>query len=221
MRILVVEDEKKLSENICTLLKSEKYEVESAYDGESALDRIYEQHFDLILLDIMMPKMDGIEVLTSLREAKNGISVLMLSARDQIEDRVNGLDAGADDYLSKPFSNLELLARVRSLLRRNSSSKSSILTCKDLSMDEISKEVKQGDTLLPLTAKEYKILELFISNQNITFTRLQLSEYIWGENNSERSNNAIDAHLKNLRKKIGEGYIETIRSIGYIMRKDS
>ena len=219
MRILVVEDEKKLSENIATLLKQQQYEVECAYDGEYALDRVYEQHFDLILLDIMMPKMNGIEMLKALREANNSIIVLMLSARDQIEDRVNGLDAGADDYLSKPFSNLELLARIRSLLRRNSSSKQACLRCKDLEMNEVSNEVRQGNKLLNLTAKEYKILELFISNQNITFTRLQLSEYIWGENNASRSNNAIDAHLKNLRKKIGEGYIETIRSIGYIMRK--
>ncbi len=219
MRILVVEDEKKLSDNICALLKNEQYEVEARFDGEMGLDRVYEQHFDLILLDIMMPKMDGIEMLTALREANNSISVLMLSARDQVEDRVNGLDAGADDYLSKPFSNMELLARVRSLLRRNSVSKSSLLTCRDIMMDEVSKEVSVDKNILTLTAKEYKILELFLCNQNITFTRLQLSEYIWGENNAERSNNAIDAHLKNLRKKIGEGYIETIRAVGYIMRK--
>jgi len=219
MRILVVEDEKKLSDNICALLKNEYYDCEQVYDGEAALDRIYEQHFDLILLDIMMPKLNGIEVLEALREADNSIAVLMLSARDQIEDRVRGLDAGADDYLPKPFSNRELLARMRSLLRRHSTTKTTKLTCKDLSMDSVNNEVMKNGECITLTAKQYKILEHFLLNQDIVFTRLQLSEYIWGEENSERSGNAIDAHLKNLRKKIGEDYIETIRSIGYIMRK--
>jgi len=219
MRILVVEDEKKLSNNIRDLLIMERYQVEQAFDGESALDRIYEQHFDLVMLDIMMPKLNGVEVLKALREANNPLPVLMLSARDQVEDRVNGLDAGADDYLSKPFSNAELLARIRSLLRRHSESKSSTIICKDLTMDEVKKEVKLVNKTLELTAKEYIILELFMLNPNTTFTRLQLSEYIWGDENRERSSNAIDAHLKNLRKKTGDGYIETIRSVGYVLRK--
>lgn len=218
MRILIVDDEKKLSDNIATVLQQNGYETECRYNGEQALDRLYEQHFDLIILDIMMPVMDGIEFLESIRASQNSIAVLMLSARDQVEDRVNGLDAGADDYLSKPFSNIELLARIRSLLRRNAATKSTLLTCKDLHVDEINKKASKNGTEIALTAKEYKILELFILNQNITFTRLQLSEYIWGEDNTERSNNAIDAHLKNLRKKIGDGYIETLRGIGYIMR---
>jgi len=219
MRILVVEDEKQLSDNICAVLKNEKYEVEQVYNGEAALDRIYSQHFDLVLLDVMMPLLNGIEVIKELRAAENTIGVLMLSARDRVVDRVGGLDAGADDYLSKPFSNTELLARIRSLLRRNSKTKSSLLMCKDLIMDEVKREVSLMKDVLVLTAKEYKILELFMLNPNITFTRLQLSEYIWGEENTQRSANAIDAHLKNLRKKIGNDYIQTIRSIGYILRK--
>jgi len=141
MRILVVEDEKQLALNISEVLKKQKHEVEVVHDGEAALDRIYEQHFDLVLLDIMMPKLNGIEVIKALRSADNVIPVLMLSARDQISDRVDGLDAGADDYLSKPFSNAELLARIRSLLRRHSNVKSSVLVCKELTMDEVKKEV--------------------------------------------------------------------------------
>jgi len=219
MRILVVEDERKLSDNICELLHKELYDVEQAFNGEDALDRVYEQHFDLILLDIMMPGLNGIEVLKALREAENSLPVLMLSARDQVQDRVNGLDAGADDYLSKPFSNAELLARIRSLLRRHSEVKNSVIAYKGLSIDEVKKEVRLMDDIIELTAKEFKILELFMLNPNVTFTRLQLSEYIWGDENTERSNNAIDAHLKNLRKKIGETYIETIRSVGYILKK--
>jgi len=219
MRILVVEDEVKLSNNICDLLKTQKYECEQAFNGEEALDRVYAQHFDLILLDIMMPLMNGIEVIQALREASNAIPVLMLSARNQVQDRVDGLDAGADDYLSKPFSNTELLARVRSLLRRHSEVKSSLIRCKDLVMDEVKKEVKLNGKILELTAKQYKILELFMLNMNVTFTRLQLSEYIWGEENTLRSANAIDAHLKNLRKQIGDEYVQTIRNIGYILKK--
>lgn len=219
MRILIVEDEQKLSNNICDLLRTQKYECEQAFNGEDALDRIYEQHFDLVLLDIMMPKLNGLEAIKALREAENKIAVLMLSARNSVEDRVDGLDSGADDYLSKPFSNTELLARVRSLLRRHATSKSSSLKCNDLVMDEVKKEVRLKGELLNLTAKQYKILELFMLNMNVTFTRLQLSEYLWGEENSLRSTNAIDAHLKNLRKHIGSEYIQTIRNIGYILKK--
>lgn len=219
MRILVVEDEKLLSDNICALLRQNRYECEQAHDGAQALDRLYEQHFDLVLLDIMMPKMDGIALIRALREADNGVTVLMLSARDSIEDKVEGLDAGADDYLAKPFSNLELLARIRSLLRRAVDAGSAMLTCGELLLDETKKTVYLKDVLLEVTAKEYRLLELFMHNPNTTFTRLQLSEYLWGEEGLERSSNAIDAHMKNLRRKIGAESIETIRSIGYVMRR--
>jgi DNA-binding response OmpR family regulator len=218
MRILIAEDQKKISDNVKEILENERYEVEQAFNGEEALNRLYEQHFDLLLLDIMMPKMDGIEVITELRNSENTIPTLMLTARDHIEDRVNGLDAGADDYLSKPFSNLELLARVRSLLRRYTKATSSLLTLKDLTLDTTSREVKRARTVIELTAKEFMILELFLHNIDVTLTRLQLSEHIWGESCVERSSNAVDAHLKNLRKKIGDGIIETIRSIGYIAK---
>lgn len=219
MRILVVEDERTLSDNICTVLKNNRYDCEQAFNGQQALDRLYEQHFDLVLLDIMLPKMNGLALIRALREADNEVTVLMLSARDRIEDKVEGLDAGADDYLSKPFSNLELLARVRSLLRRVGDAKAAVITCGALELDETKKTVRHNETLLEITAKEYRLIELFIHHQNTTFTRLQLSEYLWGEEGLERSENAIDAHMKNLRKKIGTGYIETIRSIGYVMRK--
>ena len=221
MRILIAEDQKKLSDSIKKILQDERYEVEQVFDGEAALDRLYEQHFDLLLLDIMMPKMDGISVIKALRLHGNSIATLMLTARDQIEDRVDGLDAGADDYLSKPFSNLELLARVRSLLRRHTPVTSSKIIFKDLVLDTATRKVLRAEKEIVLTAKEFMILELFLHNSDVILTRLQLSEHIWGETCMERSANAIDAHLKNLRKKIGDGIIETIRSIGYIARTKS
>jgi len=218
MRILIAEDQKQLSQSIKTLLEKERYEVEQAFDGETALDRLYEQHFDLLLLDIMMPKLDGISLLKNLRAHDNNIATLMLTARDQVEDRVNGLDAGADDYLPKPFSNLELLARIRSLLRRHSEHKKSILGVSDLTLNTVTRHVIRGEEAIVLTAKEFMILELFLHHPNVILTRLQLSEHIWGEGCIERSDNAIDAHLKNLRRKIGEGIITTQRGIGYIVR---
>ena len=220
MRILVVDDEQRLRENICTLLKSQNYESEGVSRAEEALDRLYEHHYDLIILDIMMENMSGLQMLQSIREAKNNIAVLMLSARDCIEDKIEGLDIGADDYMSKPFSNLELLARIRSLLRRESQNKSSKFRYKHLLLDQSLRIVESEGIRLDITAKQFKILELFLSNNDIVFTKLQLSEYIWGEECTMRSANAIDAHLKNLRKKIGNDIIETIRSIGYICRRD-
>jgi len=219
MRILIAEDQKKLSDSIKKILEDERYEVEQAFDGEEALNRLYEQHFDLLLLDIMMPKKDGIELIKELRLEGNIIATLMLTARDHVEDRVGGLDAGADDYLSKPFSNLELLARVRSLLRRHTPVTNSIIKFKDLSFDASSRKVIRNKEEIKLTAKEFMILELFLHNSNITLTRLQLSEHIWGETCMERSTNAVDAHLKNLRKKVGDGIIETIHSIGFALTK--
>lgn len=219
MRILVVEDEVALSNNICEILRQDRYECEQAFDGQSALDRVYEQHFDLIVLDVMLPTLDGIACIEALRDAQNSIGVLMLSAKDSIEDKVKGLDAGADDYLAKPFSTKELLARVRTLLRRHTNAGAALLQCGTLTLDETNKRVYQEGVNIELTAKEYRLLELFMHNNNAIFTRVQLSEYLWGEEGLERSNNAIDAHMKNLRKKVGAQSIETIRSVGYIMRR--
>jgi DNA-binding response OmpR family regulator len=218
MRILIIEDEVKLANNIAVILKAEHYEVEMIHDGEAGLNRLFENHFDLLLLDVMLPSMDGITLLSELRSSGAKIPVLMLSARDSIEDKVRGLDMGADDYLPKPFSNIELLARVRSLLRRNSSEKSTQVCVKSITLDTINHEVKNDGSVLKLTTKEFSILELFMHNQNTTLTRLQLAEHIWGESCMDRNSNIVDAHLKNLRKKIGEGLIETIRGVGYIMR---
>lgn len=220
MRILIVEDEEQLSKNIAALLRQEQYEVLQAYDGEEALDFLYTNHADLLLLDIMMPKLNGIEVIKMLREANNDIPTLMLTASDMIENRVNGLDAGADDYLCKPFSNLELLARIRSLLRRHNSQKSSIISYDDITLDMSRRIVLKSGVVLDLTAKEFTLIELFLNNIGTVLTRLQLNEYLWGEMSVERSPNAIDAHIKNVRKKIGSNIIETVHAVGYIIQKE-
>lgn len=219
MRILIVEDEQELSNNIKKILEKEHYEILQAYNGEEALDLLYDEHVDLLLLDIMMPVMNGIELITTLRKSNNTIPTLMLTASNMIDDRVNGLDAGADDYLCKPFSNLELLARIRSLLRRHTSQKSAIIRYKDLELNLSKHTLSKAGIILDLSDKQFKIVELFFHNIGTTLTRLQISEYIWGSMNMERSANAIDAHMKNIRKQIGADVILTIRSVGYIMKK--
>lgn len=218
MRILIVEDERKLADNIARLLRQERYECEQVHDGMTALDRLYTHHFDLMLLDVMLPGLDGITLLRQIREHDNDLPVLMLTARDRVEDRVGGLDAGADDYLSKPFSNLELLARIRSLLRRRGMTRAGIVTVGTLSLDTQTRVVTRGDGRIDLTAKEFILLELFMLNPDVVLTRLQISEYLWGESGMERSSNAINAHLKNLRKKLGSDCIETVHALGYVLR---
>jgi len=219
MRILITEDEKELSNNIKKILEKEQYEVLQAYNGEEALEMLYNEHIDLLLLDVMMPIMDGLELISTLRKAHNNIPTLMLTASNMIDDRVNGLDAGADDYLCKPFSQLELLARIRSLLRRHSVDKSTIIHYKDLTLDLSKRTLSKNNKVLDLSDKQFKIVELFFHNIGTTLTRLQISEHLWGSMNMERSTNAIDAHLKNIRKQIGSDIILTIRSVGYIMKK--
>jgi len=219
MRILITEDEKRLSNNIAKILKDEKYEVIQVYNGEEALDFLYSDYADLLLLDIMMPKLNGLELIKLLRDANNEIPTLMLTASNMIDDRVAGLDAGADDYLCKPFSNMELLARIRSLLRRNNTQKSSLIHYKNIELDMQKRLVRKTGEILKLTDKQFKIVELFLNNIGTTLTRLQVSEYLWGNMNIERSSNAIDSHIKNVRKQIGSDIIETIHGVGYIVQK--
>lgn len=219
MRILITEDDEKLSNNIAKILRNEQYEILQAYDGEEALDILYQEHIDLLLLDVMMPKLNGLKLIQTLRKEGNTIPTLMLTSLCITEDCVKGLDAGADDYLCKPFSNLVLLARIRSLLRRHNIQKSSVISYKEITLDMNKHTVSKAGELLELTDKQFKILELFLHNIGAILTRLQISEHLWGPLNIERSTNAIDAHLKNLRKQIGVDIIQTIRSVGYIIKK--
>ena len=221
MRILLVDDDPDIRDQLVRLLAGQKYIVEVATDGEKALDRIYDQPFDLIVLDIMMPVKDGLSVLQEIRQAKIGTPVLMLSAKSEINDKIKGLDQGADDYLAKPFSASELLARMRALLRRGSEHAAPTLNIKDIHLNTVTREVTARGTIVPLTPKEFAILEFLFYNKNRTISRFSLAEHVWGEDfDPFTMSNYIDVHIKNLRRKIGDtdgSIVRTIRGVGYIV----
>lgn len=222
MRILIIDDEGALLEQLQQILSRERYIVETAADGESALDRLFDASFDLIILDIMMPEIDGLSVLESARKAGIGTPVLMLTAKDDIEDRIKGLDLGADDYMSKPFSLEELLARIRALLRRSGGQAEPVLKILDLQLDTVSREVTKGGQPVVLTPREFSILEFLLYNKNRAVSRLSLAEHVWGDAFDPFSmSNFMDVHIKNLRHKIGDtgmdSIIRTIRGVGYII----
>ena len=197
MRILVVEDERRLCNIIKRGLVEEGYAVDPAYDGEDGICLAETSPYDLIVLDIMLPKKDGIEVCHKLRLKGINTPILMLTAKDTVEDRVKGLDAGADDYLIKPFAFGELLARVRALLRRESASKSPRLQVGDLVLDILTREAWRGQRRIELTSKEYVILEHFMRHPNMVITRTMLEEHVW-DYNFDSMSNLIDVYIRRL-----------------------
>ena len=225
MRILIVDDEPELAEQIRQTLIKQKYTVDTALDGEEAMDRIYVDPYDLILLDIMLPKKDGFGVLLELRNEKKSTPVLMLTAKGSIEDRIKGLDLGADDYLAKPFSMEELLARIRALLRRSNALVSPILKIGAISLNTASREVFHDSRSLELTPKEFSILEFLLYNMNRAVSRYTMAEHVWGDEFDPLTmSNSIDVHIKNLRKKINDPkgkIIRTVRGVGYMVKDDN
>jgi DNA-binding response OmpR family regulator len=225
MRILIVDDEQILLDQIRNALEAQRYQVETALDGEEGLDKLFENPVDLVILDIMLPKQDGLAVLRELRSAGLKIPVLMLTARGAIEDKIKGLDLGADDYLAKPFSLDELIARIRALLRRSGGQTESMLQVKDLRLDTVTREVTRGGEPVDLTARDFSILEFLLYNKNRAISRFSLTEHVWGDAFDPFSmSNFMDVHIKNLRKKIGDSghgnLIQTLRGIGYIIKDD-
>jgi DNA-binding response OmpR family regulator len=222
MRILVVDDEPELVEEIRQTLAGLKYTVDVALDGEEALDRIYVDPYDLILLDIMLPKKDGFSIVAELRAEKIQTPVLMLTARVEVEDKIRGLDLGADDYLVKPFSMEELLARIRALLRRSNALTSPILETENITLNTATREVLVENQCTNLTPKEFSILEFLLYNSNRAVSRYTIAEHVWGDEfDPVTMSNSIDVHIKNLRRKIGDNrgtVIRTIRGIGYMVR---
>ena len=221
MRLLIAEDEKNLNQILSQQLKDSGYTVDACFDGREALDYIMLTDYDVIILDIMMPEMDGLTALKRLRSKGIKTPVLFLTARDSIADRVEGLDLGADDYLTKPFAFEELLARVRVLMRKNSGNKTNLYTLADLSLDVQSRQVKRAGTPVSLSSREFAILEYMIMNKNVVLSRDNLERHIWSYD-YEGSSNMIDVYIRYLRKKIDEGFepklIHTVRGAGYVLK---
>ena len=222
MRLLVVEDEVKLNNVISKRLEKEGYSVDSCFDGEEALDFLEVGEFDAIIMDIMMPKIDGISVLKTMRANKNPTPVLLLTAKDSISDRVTGLDAGAEDYLIKPFSFDELLARIRVLIRKNAGHSSNTITIADLILDTNKKTVTRAGKEIVLTAKEYDLLEYLMINKGIVLSRYKIENHIWNFDYSGGTN-IIDVYILYLRKKIDAPFdkklIHTVKGKGYVIKE--
>ena len=222
MRLLVVEDEKDLNDILTLRLKKAGYNVDSCFDGDTALDYIDVGNYDVIILDIMLPKISGIEVLNKMRMKKNKSAVILLTAKDSIEDRVNGLDCGADDYIVKPFAFDELLARIRVLTRRGVNEATNIFQVGDLTVDCNKHEVKRGGTKIHLSSKEFALLEYMIRNHGVVLTREQMEQNLYNFD-YEGCSNVIDVYIRYLRKKIDHNYtnklIHTVRGTGYVLRE--
>jgi len=220
--ILLVEDEKKVSKFIKQGLEGEGFIVDTAFNGEEGFLKAQEGTFNLIILDVMMPKMDGFEVLEKLRISKIHTPVLMLTAKDSLSDKVTGLNLGADDYLTKPFAFEELLARIKSLLRRGEI-KSTQMKVGDLELDTVRHKAKRNNIEIELTSREYALLEFFMRNKNTTVTRETISEKIWNIN-FDTGTNVIDVYVNHLRQKVDGSFdkklIHTVRGAGYVMKED-
>lgn len=223
MRILLAEDETALNRVITKRLEKEGYSVDSCCNGEDALHYINVGEFDAIILDIMMPNKDGLEVLKEIREAGNDTPVLLLTARDSVEDRVKGLDAGAEDYLVKPFSFDELLARIRVMVRKQGKQITNEYRYADLVVDISSHMVWRGNDKISLSAKEFEILEYMLRNKEVVLSREKIENHVWNFDYTGGTN-VIDVYIRYLRKKIDNPYekklIHTIRGLGYVLREE-
>ncbi|MGO8942244.1 MAG: winged helix-turn-helix domain-containing protein [Syntrophobacteraceae bacterium] len=223
MRLLVVEDEKKVSGFIKKGLQEEGYAVDVAFDGKTGLQMAMDRVHDLIVLDIHLPGMDGLSLLHRLRTAKVSTPVLLLTVRANIEDKVLGLDSGADDYLTKPFAFQELVARIRALLRRQTEAELPVLRFADLALDPARRVVLRGGKKIDLTAKEYALLDYFIRNPGRVLTRTMIVEHVW-DYNFDSMTNIIDVYVNYLRRKIDSDrehkLIHTVRGVGYVLKEE-
>ena len=221
MKILVVEDERDLNRIITKHLKKNNYSVDSCFDGQEALDFISYSEYDLIITDIMMPNVDGYEFIDKLRANKNNTPVIMLTAKDTLEDKIVGLDSGADDYIVKPFEFDELLARIRVLMRRNYGLATNIIQIEEVTLDLAKKQVTKSGKIIDLTGKEYEVLEYLMKNKGSILSRDQILNHVW-DYEYEGASNIVDVIIKNIRKKLdrGEGntIIYTKRGLGYFVK---
>lgn len=224
MRLLIAEDEKDLNKILTERLKEEHYSVDSCYDGQEALDYLASAEYDAVILDIMMPVTDGLSVLKAMRRKDDSTPVLLLTAKDGIEDRVQGLDAGANDYLVKPFAVEELLARIRVLLRKPAETPKPCYRLADLEVHMDTRKVLRGGQEVKLSGKEFALLRYMIQNAGIVLSRDRLEEHLWNFDYAGGSN-VIDVYIRYLRKKIDEGHepklIHTVRGAGYVLKDES
>ena len=222
MRILVAEDQKDMNRLISKRLAAENYSVDSCYNGQEVLDYLECAEYDAIVLDIMMPVMDGLQVLKKLRAREDHIPVLLLTARDSVEDRVSGLDAGADDYLVKPFAFEELLARIRVMLRKPAAVQTTVSRVADLEVHMDTRQVFRQGKEIRLSGKEFSLLRYMVQNSGIVLSREKLEQHIWNYDYAGGSN-VIDVYIRYLRKKIDDGYekklIHTVRGAGYVLKE--
>lgn len=217
-RVLVVDDDRRLRDMLRRALESEGFEIDVAEDGGRALAAISQRAFDLVVLDVLMPGVDGLGVARRLRQRGDPTPILMLTARDGVPDRVAGLDAGADDYLVKPFSIEELLARVRALLRRASGEAGELLRFADLELDPRTREVTRGGARIELTTKEFELLEFFLREPKIVHDRYRILEYVWS--GEDVASNVLEVYVGYLRRKLGEPQlIQTVRGVGYALKE--
>jgi len=218
MRILIIEDDSTLAQFLRKGLQEERYAVDAAGDGEEGLARACETAYDLIILDIRLPKLDGLALCRKLREEGRTTPILLLTARQSVDARVEGLDTGADDYLTKPFAYPELLARVRALLRRSSPPQPAVLKVADLELDPVSHKVWRGGQEIPLTNKEYGLLEYLMRNPDRALTRTAILVHVW-DTNYDTMTNIVDVHIRSLRAKIDRDFspplLQTVRGVGY------
>jgi DNA-binding response OmpR family regulator len=221
MRVLVVEDEYRMAGHIARALSEEAWAVDVAHDGERALELARAYQYDAIVLDLMLPKLDGLAVCRELRQGGNRTPVLILSARDMVEDRVRGLDAGADDYLVKPFAVEELMARLRALLRRRDREPAPVLRVGDLELDPATRTVRRGGREISLTPREYAVLAYLMRRPGVVHTRTMIAEHVW-EFSLDHASNVVDVYVKHLRDKIddpdGPSFIQSVRGVGYVLR---
>jgi DNA-binding response OmpR family regulator len=225
LRILVVEDEAKVARALREGLEREQYEVVLAPTGEEGFFLVNAEEFDLVLLDLMLPGRDGLQVLSTLRKRGLQTPVLILTARDAIEDRVQGLDKGADDYLVKPFAFPELLARVRALLRRGRTEQAPLLRLADLEMDVMARKARRGGHSLELTAREFELLEYLLRHKEQIVSREMLARGVWREvARATPLDNVMDVHINRLRRKVDEPFdrklIHTVRGVGFVLREE-
>jgi heavy metal response regulator len=223
MRILVVEDEKKVGSFIKRGLEAANYSVDVEHDGEAGLRRLVEGGYDLVILDVMLPKLDGFDVMKEIRQRRINVPILLLTARIAVADKVAGLDLGADDYLTKPFAFEELLARVRALLRRGGAGAPTVLAAADLRLDPATREVTRGGKRIDLTSKEYALLEFLLRRRDQVLSRAVIAQHVWGVD-YDTFTNVIDVYVNYLRKKIDSGFepklIHTVRGFGYVLKEE-